>query len=40
METVKKNGLRKCGIYTKWNSIQPQRKMKFCHSGRAGEHLK
>jgi hypothetical protein len=25
------NGLRKCGIYTQWNFIQPQR-MKFCHS--------
>jgi hypothetical protein len=25
------NGLRKCGIYIQWNSIQPQRRMKFCH---------
>jgi hypothetical protein len=25
------NGLRKCGIYTEWNFIQPQRRMKFCH---------
>jgi hypothetical protein len=25
------NGLRKCGIYTQWNFIQPQRRMKFCH---------
>jgi hypothetical protein len=25
------NGLRKCGIYTQWNFLQPQR-MKFCHS--------
>jgi hypothetical protein len=25
------NGLRKCGIYTQWNFIRPQR-MKFCHS--------
>jgi hypothetical protein len=25
------NGLRKCGIYTKWNFIQSQRRMKFCH---------
>jgi hypothetical protein len=24
------NGLRKCGIYTQWNSTQPQR-MKLCH---------
>jgi hypothetical protein len=24
--------LRKCGIYTQWNFIQPQRRMKFCHS--------
>jgi hypothetical protein len=23
--------LRKCGIDTQWNSIQPQRRMKFCH---------
>jgi hypothetical protein len=26
------NGLRKCGNYTQWNFIQPQRRMKFCHS--------
>jgi hypothetical protein len=26
------NGLRKCGIYTQWNFIQPQRRTKFCHS--------
>jgi hypothetical protein len=26
------NGLRKCGIYTQWNFIQPLRRMKFCHS--------
>jgi hypothetical protein len=26
------NALRKCGIYTEWNFIQPQRRMKFCHS--------
>jgi hypothetical protein len=25
------NGLRKCGIYTQWNFIQPQKRMKFCH---------
>jgi hypothetical protein len=25
------DGLRKCGIYTQWNFIQPQR-MKFYHS--------
>jgi hypothetical protein len=25
------NGSRKCGIYTQWNFIQPQRRMKFCH---------
>jgi hypothetical protein len=25
------NGLRKCGIYTQWNFIQPQRRMKICH---------
>jgi hypothetical protein len=25
------NGLRKCGTYTQWNFIQPQRRMKFCH---------
>jgi hypothetical protein len=25
------NGLRKCGIYTQWNFIQPQRRIKFCH---------
>jgi uncharacterized Fe-S cluster-containing radical SAM superfamily protein len=24
------NGLRKCGIYTQWNFIQPYRRMKFC----------
>jgi hypothetical protein len=23
------NGLRKCGIYTQWNFIQPQRRMNF-----------
>jgi hypothetical protein len=22
---------RKCGIYTQWNFIPPQRGMKFCH---------
>jgi hypothetical protein len=27
------DGLRKCGTYTQWNFIQPQR-MKFCHSGK------
>jgi hypothetical protein len=26
------NGLRKYGIHTQWNFIQPQRRMKFCHS--------
>jgi hypothetical protein len=26
------NGFRKCGIYTQWTFIQPQRRMKFCHS--------
>jgi hypothetical protein len=26
------NGLRNCGIYIQWNIIQPQRRMKFCHS--------
>jgi hypothetical protein len=26
------NGLRKYGVYTQWNFIQPQRRMKFCHS--------
>jgi hypothetical protein len=26
------NILRKCGTYTEWNFIQPQRRMKFCHS--------
>jgi hypothetical protein len=25
-------GLRKCGIYTQWDFIQPQIRMKFCHS--------
>jgi hypothetical protein len=25
------SGLRKCGIYTEQNFIQPQRRMKFCH---------
>jgi hypothetical protein len=25
------NGVRKCGIYTQWNFIHPQRRMKFCH---------
>jgi hypothetical protein len=25
------NGLRKYGIYTQWNFIQPQRRMKICH---------
>jgi hypothetical protein len=24
------NGLRKYGIYTQWNFIQPQRRMKIC----------
>jgi hypothetical protein len=23
------NELRKCGIYTQWNFLQPQRRMKF-----------
>jgi hypothetical protein len=23
------NGLRKCGAYIQWNSIQPQRRIKF-----------
>jgi hypothetical protein len=27
-----KKRLRKCGIYTQWNFIKPQRRMKFCHS--------
>jgi hypothetical protein len=31
------NGLSKCGIYTQWNFIQPQRRMKFCHSHGTGE---
>jgi hypothetical protein len=26
------NGLRKCGIYTQWDFIKPQKRMKFCHS--------
>jgi hypothetical protein len=26
------NGLRKCGIYTQWNSTHPQRRMKYYHS--------
>jgi hypothetical protein len=26
------NGLRKGGIYTRWNFTQAQRKMKFCDS--------
>jgi hypothetical protein len=26
------NGLRKCGVDTQWNFIQPQRRMKFCNS--------
>jgi hypothetical protein len=26
------NGLRKCDIYTQWNSTQSQKRMKFCHS--------
>jgi hypothetical protein len=26
------NGLRKCGTYTQRNFIQPERRMKFCHS--------
>jgi hypothetical protein len=25
------NGLRKCGMYTQWNFIQIQSRMKFCH---------
>jgi hypothetical protein len=25
------NGSRKCGNCTQWNSIQPQKRMKFCH---------
>jgi hypothetical protein len=25
------NALRKCGMYTQWKCIQPQRKMKFSH---------
>jgi hypothetical protein len=28
--------LRKCGIYTQWNFIQAQRRMKFCHSQVSG----
>jgi hypothetical protein len=24
--------IKKCGIYTQWNFIQPQRRMKFCRS--------
>jgi hypothetical protein len=28
---ITNDGLRKCGIYTEWNFIQPQRRMKFCH---------
>jgi hypothetical protein len=31
-----KNGLRKCGIYKHWNFIEPQRRMKFCHSQENG----
>jgi hypothetical protein len=38
------NELRKCGIYTKWNFTQPQRRMKFCHlqviDGTGEHHLK
>jgi hypothetical protein len=30
------NGLRKYGIYTQWNFILPQRRMKFCHSQENG----
>jgi hypothetical protein len=29
---VPMNGLRKCGIYTQWNLIQSQRRMKFCQT--------
>jgi hypothetical protein len=29
--STNKNGLRKCGIYTQWNFIQPERRMKSCH---------
>jgi hypothetical protein len=32
------NGLRKCGIYTQWNFIQPQRRMKICHSQVNGQN--
>jgi hypothetical protein len=24
--------VKKCGIYTQWNFILPQKRMKFCHS--------
>jgi hypothetical protein len=38
------NGLRKCGIYTQWNFIQLQRRMKFCickkMDGTGDHHLK
>jgi hypothetical protein len=26
------NGFLKCDVYIQWNYIQPQRRMKFCHS--------
>jgi hypothetical protein len=33
----------KCGIYTQWNFIQPQRRMKFCNwqvnDGNGEHHL-
>jgi hypothetical protein len=37
------NELRKCGIYTQWNFIQPQRRIKFCGcfmDGTGEHHLK
>jgi hypothetical protein len=30
-QKTQRNKKRKCGIYTQWNFIQPQRRMKFCH---------
>jgi hypothetical protein len=32
MPHYRMNGLGKCDIYTQWNFIHPQRRMKFCHS--------
>jgi hypothetical protein len=29
---LKKKKERKCGIYLQWSIIQPQKRMKFCHS--------